>query len=206
MNAAIEVVERPHERSRWTRTVAVVVGIWAAAVVAISAAGGFHALPIRVFPLLAAAGVLLPTVAYVRSPGLRAWFDSFGQRRVVLLHSWRILAALTFWVYGARGLLPPAFVRNAAWGDLAAGVLALAVVRWFPRRRGFLVFHAVGFADFLSAVGTGFFFALAGDPRMTSIAAFPIALIPLFGVGLSGSSHLASFIQLSNRNRTEEQS
>ncbi|HEX8796193.1 MAG TPA: hypothetical protein VF765_34825 [Polyangiaceae bacterium] len=179
---------------------------WAAAVAVIAAAGGFQALPVRLFPLLAVAGVLLPTAAYVRAPGLRAWFDGFGQRRIVLLHAWRILAALTFWVYGARALLPPVFVRNAAWGDLVAGVLALAVVRWWPHRRGFLVFHAVGFADFLSAVGTGFSFALAGDPRMASIAAFPLALIPLFGVGLSGSSHLASFIQLSNPNRTEKKS
>ena len=208
MNAAGAVgdIKSLDERSRWTRIVTVTVATWGAAVGTIAAAGGFRALPIRLFPLLAAAGVLVPTAAYVRSPGLRAWFDGFGQRRIVLFHAWRILAARAFWVYGAKGLLPPVFVRNAAWGDLVAGVLALAVVRWWPRRRGFLVFHAVGFADFLSAVGTGFTFALAGDPRMASIAAFPLALIPLFGVGLSGASHLASFAQLLNPNRSEKKS
>jgi hypothetical protein len=41
----------------------------------------------------------------------------------------------------------------------------------------------VGFLDFIVAVGTGLAATLRRDPRMGTIATFPFALIPLFGVG-----------------------
>ncbi|MEO0637064.1 MAG: hypothetical protein AAFY73_10485 [Pseudomonadota bacterium] len=51
-------------------------------------------------------------------------------------------------------------------------------------------------ADFLLAVGTGLIFSLLADPRMETIALFPLALIPLFGVTLSGATHIAAFHML----------
>ncbi len=118
---------------------------------------------------------------------------------MLLAHSWRIPAAVTFWVAQANGQLPTLFVRNAAWGDFIAGMLGLAVALLWPRRTGFLVFHVIGFTDFVVAVGTGFALSLMGDPLMKAIETFPLAIIPLFGVGLSGASHLASFAQLAAR-------
>jgi hypothetical protein len=47
--------------------------------------------------------------------------------------------------------------------------------------------------DFIAALYTGLRSTLRGDTRMRTIATFPLALIPLFGVGLSGAAHLIAF-------------
>jgi hypothetical protein len=57
-------------------------------------------------------------------------------------------------------------------------------------------FHRFGFADFVVAVGTGLTFTLLQDPLMALITTLPFALIPLFGVGISGASHLMAFDML----------
>ena len=56
--------------------------------------------------------------------------------------------------------------------------------------------HRFGFVDFVIAVGTGLTFTLLLDPRMELIATLPFALIPLFGVGISGASHIVAFDML----------
>lgn len=45
-------------------------------------------------------------------------------RALTLFNVWRVPAALAFFYYGSQGDLPTAFVRNAGWGDLIAGLLA----------------------------------------------------------------------------------
>lgn len=60
-----------------------------------------------------------------------------------------------------------------------------------PRNRWkYWVFHLFGMADFVTAVGTGLIFTLLQVPMMETITTFPIALIPAFGVGISGASHI----------------
>jgi hypothetical protein len=54
-------------------------------------------------------------------------------------------------------------------------------------------FHRFGFADFVVAVGTGLIYTILNDPRMATIRELPMVLIPLFGVGISGASHLIAF-------------
>ena len=51
-------------------------------------------------------------------------------------------------------------------------------------------FHLFGLADFATAVSAGLIFSLLQVPTMETIATFPVALIPLFGVGISGASHI----------------
>lgn len=188
--------DQPMRRARTNRRMVVALAVWFIGVALLSMTGVIARVPIQAFPLLAALGIIVPTVLYFRNADVREAFDAWGQRNVLRAHSWRIPAAITFWLYGAAHMLPPTFVRNAAWGDFIAGLLGLAVARWWPQRRGFLVFHVFGFADFLLAVGTGFTLSVLNTPTMTNIETFPLALIPLFGVGLSGASHLASLAQL----------
>lgn len=54
-------------------------------------------------------------------------------------------------------------------------------------------FHLFGFADFVVAIGTGPTLFLQNDPLMAGIQTLPMALIPFFGVGVSGASHLMAF-------------
>ena len=66
-------------------------------------------------------------------------------------------------------------------------------------RRRYIAFHLFGFADFVVAVGTGLTLTLLADPKMDGIRTLPMALIPLFGVGISGASHLMAFDLLRRR-------
>lgn len=48
-------------------------------------------------------------------------------------------------------------------------------------------------------VGTGLTFTLLQDPRMALVTVLPMALIPLPGVGISGTTHLIAFDYLRRR-------
>jgi hypothetical protein len=78
-------------------------------------------------------------------------------------------------------------------GDLIAGLLALGVILLPKTHNRYLVFHLFGFADFVVAVGTGLTLFLLNDTRMTGIQTLPMALIPFYGVGISGASHIMAF-------------
>jgi hypothetical protein len=172
-------------------------GLWAAGVAAASGLGLLDELPTPMIAPLVAIGIAVPTIIYFRSTALQAWAAGIGLWWLTAFHVWRIAAAGVFFWYGSQGLLPEIFVFNAGWGDLAAGLLALAVIAW-PRRgrRTYWGVHVFGLVDFVVAVGTGLTFTLMGDPLMDTIRTFPLALIPLFAVGVSGTVHLIAFHQL----------
>lgn len=64
------------------------------------------------------------------------------------------------------------------------------------RRPSLLAFHLFSFADFAVAVGTGFSFSLLDDPLMGTLKTFPLALIPLFGVPLTGALSIIALHRL----------
>ncbi len=167
--------------------------IWAGAVVIAASSGALALVPPRGIAMLVAAGVAVPMMWYAFSVRLRSWIEQVGLRRLTLFHGWRIGAALLFFIYGAQGKLPPLFVERAATGDLVAGVLAVGVGMMAMRRWRYLAVHAFGMADFVTAVGTGLYFTLTDPAAMASIRELPLALIPMFGVGLSGATHLMAF-------------
>ncbi|MFN7733052.1 MAG: hypothetical protein ACK5OB_14205 [Pirellula sp.] len=145
---------------------------------------------------IVAATIAIPTLAYFASPRLQRYVESIGHRRIALFHAWRVPAALLFFWYGVQGQLPPAFWSIAGLGDLIAGVYGLYASLQPETRKTYLTFHLFGFADFVSAVGIGLTYTLLSDPRMQPVAQLPLAWIPLFGVGLSGASHLMAFDML----------
>ena len=184
---------RSNEGSPWLLPIAVLA--WLIVVVWASLSGRLGALAQAFMPAyaaLVAAGIAVPTVAYFAVPAVRRAIDTFGLRRLTLMHVWRIPAALVFFWYGALGELPPLFWVLAGVGDLLAGCFA-ATLWWRPATPERLRrIHVFGFADFVVAVGTGLAFTLLGDPRMVLLTTLPMALIPLFGVGLSGASHIVA--------------
>ncbi|MEO1456034.1 MAG: permease [Pseudomonadota bacterium] len=174
-----------------------IIALWAALIAGLSAAGAFTAFPLPLFAGLVALLLVVAISSYFLHADLRLCVERFGIRRLTAIHLWRIPAALAFFHYGGQGLLPPTFVMLAGWGDMLAGVLALTIVLFWSRsRRAYWTFHIVGIADFVLAVGTGLTLSLLADPRMETIALFPLALIPLFGVTLSGATHIAAFDML----------
>lgn len=172
---------------------------WAAAVAIAAYAGLLHLLPGPAIAMLVGGGIAVPTLAYLRSAALQSWVEQIGLRNLTLFHVWRIAAALLFFHFGAQGLLPERFVLHAAWGDLIAGLAALLVVLLPFSRRNYLAMHLFGMADFLLAVGTGLIFTLIAPREIDAIRDLPLAMIPLFGVGLSGATHLIAFDLLRRR-------
>jgi len=178
--------------------------LWAGAVLALGWLGVTTLLPTRLLPLPIALGTVLPLLVYARSAAFRAYISAVDLRTLTLFNVWRVPAALAFFYYGAQGELPTLFVRNAAWGDLIAGVLAPVVVFGFARlaairRASFVGFHLFSLADFVVAVGTGFAFSLLNDPLMGTLKALPIAIIPLFGVPVTGALSLMTLHRLLTR-------
>lgn len=168
--------------------------VWSALVATAAGSGLLARLWMPAIALLVGLGILVPTLAYHLAAEGRAWADRVGLRAITAFHVWRIPAALLFFGYGAQGLLPPLFWILAGTGDLIAGLWALALIRRPDAPpEAYRRMHRFGFADFVMAVGTGLAHTLLLDPRMAPVATLPLALIPLFGVGISGASHIVAF-------------
>lgn len=188
MDREIEIRKR-----RGTHVLLTVLAIWGLGVVVAAETGLYSAVPPLLLAPVIALGIVVPVIVYATSKGFRDYIEAIGLRTLTAFHIWRIAAALLFFWYGAHNLLPQVFVQNAGWGDLIAGLLALAVTVLPKICNRYLVFHIFGFADFVVAVGTGLILFLLNDPRMAGIETLPMALIPLYGVGISGASHIMAF-------------
>lgn len=178
---------------RITLALAAGAALWAALVVYTAGAGLLAQLYMPLIAVLVAGTIILPTVVFLHSRTLRGYVDAVGLFPITALHVWRIPAALLFFWFGARGELPPAFWLLAGVGDFIAGSLAATVFFRRPGARVYALIHRFGFADFVVAVGTGLTYTLLQDPRMGPVAELPLALVPLFGVGISGATHLVAF-------------
>lgn len=167
--------------------------VWGLAVIYAAESGVYSAFPPLFLAVVIALGIAAPVIVYAMSEGFRTYIEAIGLRSITAFHIWRIAAALVFFWYGSHDLLPEIFVQNAGWGDLIAGLLALGVILLPETRSRYLIFHIFGFADFVVAVGTGLALFVLNDPRMSGIQTLPMALIPFYGVGISGASHIMAF-------------
>lgn len=175
---------------------------WMLAVVLASVGGALAALAHAFMPgyaLLVALGIGAPVALYYASPSAREAVDALGLRKLTLMHAWRIPAALLFFYYGVQGRLPTPFWVLAGAGDFLAGLFAASLLFGRPTEADYRRVHRFGFTDFVVAVGTGLTFTLLGDARMALLTTLPMALIPLFGVGLSGASHIIALTSLLRR-------
>lgn len=187
------------QKRRGTRVLLSALAIWGLAVAVAAETGVYRAIsPYSLAPMIAL-GIIVPVIIYGMSKSFQEYIAALGLRVLTAFHIWRIAAAFVFFWYGAHNLLPPTFVHLAGWGDLIAGILALGVTLLPESRNRYLTFHILGFADFVIAVGTGLTFFLMHDPRMATIQSLPMALIPLYGVGISGACHLMAFDLLRRR-------
>jgi hypothetical protein len=190
------------QQRRLTGAVLIIAAIWFASVWWAAGSGVLAQLWMPMIAFLVALGILLPTVGYFAVPGAKDWADRIGLRSITALHIWRIPAAFAFFWYGLNGALPPLFWVLAGTGDPIAGAWALVVTAGSGAQpAAYARMHRFGFADFVVAVGTGLTFTLLLDPRMAQIAELPLALIPLFGVGISGATHLIAFDMLRRRRK-----
>lgn len=193
---------RPRRHPDVLRRWAAVVTIWGCVVAVLSLTGGLSRIPVLVLPVLIVAGIALPLLAVARSPETRRVLRDIDLAHLTWFNTWRVPAAIAFFAVGAQGLLPAQFVANAAWGDLVAGLLAPVVIlvaarlAAHARVRAYLAYHLFSFGDFVVAVGTGLTFTLLGDPLMRTLLDTPMALIPLWGVPITGTISLLALHRL----------
>jgi hypothetical protein len=177
-----------HHGLLWT-----VMALWLFAVLAAVWTGALAHLAEVFMPgyaVLVALGITLPVIAYMFWKPWRQAVEAMGLHRLTLLHIWRIPAGAVFFYYGLSGELPTLFWTLAGVGDVLAGLFAASLL-WRPQTlANYKRIHIFGLIDFVIAVGTGLTFTLLEDPRMAVLTTLPMALIPLYGVGLSGASHL----------------
>ncbi|MEA5467208.1 hypothetical protein [Leptothoe sp. PORK10 BA2] len=112
-----------NQRYHMAQRLLFIISFWGFSVAVGSYFGLFSTFPLPWFALLVGMGIVTPLVLYYGNSSFRAYIQGLHLNYLTLFHIWRIPAALTFFYYGSQHLLPSTFVRNAAWGDLAAGLL-----------------------------------------------------------------------------------
>lgn len=164
--------------------------VWLASVTVLSYAGFFRSLNLRVFAFLVVASTFTLLIIYFKNQNFREYLFGFSYKNLTLLNVWRIPAGAAFLYYGSQNWLPEQFVFNAGYGDLIVGIIA-PLVLLLPESFGkYVAFHVFGLLDFIVAVGTGLTLTLLETPLIENVAGFPIVLIPLFGVPVTGALHI----------------
>ncbi|EKV01203.1 hypothetical protein Lepto7375DRAFT_3349 [Leptolyngbya sp. PCC 7375] len=175
--------------------------IWATTVAIAGYLGLFTHIPANGIALLVILSLTILVVLYYRNPALNTYINNLPPRQLVIFHLWRIVAGFAFLYYGSQNLLPERFVINAGYGDLAVGFLVPIILLGKESIQKYIAFHLFGQLDFILAVGTGLTFTVLQVPLMENIATFPIVLIPLFGVPLTGASSIMAIDALLRQRR-----
>lgn len=147
-------------------------------------------------------GIVAWSILYFITPGFRPMMERAGLRTLTAAQGWRIAPGLWFLWYGTHGLLATTFAQRAGWGDVAAGVLGLFVAAFWPRPSGYWAAHLFGLTDLAIALYTGLTLTLQNLDQMRAVTEFPLALIPFFGVAITGASHIVAFDLLLRRQKT----
>lgn len=127
-------------------------------------------------------------------PRLRAMDRAEAQRAIAALHAFRFFG-LVFILPGVVGPgLPPAFAGFAAWGDFAAGVLAMLAFMTFRMRPLFWAFtgafNLVGLVDLLGDYWHGVTLHLPEVAGQLGAAyAIPILYVPILMI-----THIAALV------------
>ncbi len=130
--------------------------------------------------------------------------DGVPQQLLIALQLFRPIGMI-FVLENVRGTLPASFAQPAGWGDLLAGIVALAVLVRYPKgpvpAAAVILVAVVGLVDFASA----FFFGFTSSASPVQLFAFdnpnqvllyPLGLIPVFLVPYAVIAHILSLWQL----------
>ena len=192
------------------RSVLMIMTLWFASIVAMAVAGVFSysagQRPVAILLAFSMPGILF-LVAYRLLPAFRQWVLALDRRRLILLHSWRMIGMGFIFLY-FQDRLPALFAFPAGLGDAmtAVGAVIIAIALYegnqaVTRRRIFL-WNSFGLLDFFVAVSlgvltrTGDLLYTAGQPSSDIMGSFPQAVVPGFFVPFYIITHLIIFLQL----------
>ncbi len=192
------------------RSVLMIMTLWFASIVAMAVTGVFSysagQRPVAILLAFSLPGILF-LVAYRLLPAFRQWVLALDRRRLILLHSWRMIGMGFIFLY-FQDRLPALFAFPAGLGDAmtAVGAVIIGIAlyegnRAVTRRRIFL-WNSFGLLDFFVAVSlgvltrTGEVLYTAGQPSSDIMGSFPQAVVPGFFVPFYIITHLIIFLQL----------
>jgi hypothetical protein len=135
------------------------------------------------------AGAILTVVvaftALLALPPVRHFFRTGRMEWLVTLGAWRVVYGATLLMMGLLGGLPSAFFWSAAFGDIAVGIWAFAIMarRLDVRPAEITAWNAVGLADLthvlvLGALNMGPFYT--ANPGVQPLNLLPLAGVPVF--------------------------
>jgi heme/copper-type cytochrome/quinol oxidase subunit 4 len=177
------------------RLVALVILIWGIAAFLLGYNHSFDNTSSVFFGLCIVAIQTTLLLLYFLNKSVKNFFNGINLSTIAILHSWRIFAGWIFISYADQ--LPKVFVNNAAYGDIIAGFLGIAVFIFGRTKLAYYVFNVVGLIDFILAVGTGITLSLMQLPGTELLTKLPLIIIPFFGVPISGLTHVVSLVRLS---------
>ena len=196
------------QRIATLRTAAVVLSLWFVAALALSSADVFRAVADRA-PTIEF-GIFLPVAIGLvwlwRSDAAIRLIDAIPQSWLVGIQFYRVLGVI-FLLLNAQGSLPSLFALPAGSGDVTVGLLAPVVAVAYARGvvgRELLVrgWNILGLLDLAVAITTGFLTSpsplqmYSFDAPNELIGAYPLVLVPVFGVPLAVLLHVASLVKL----------
>ena len=171
--------------------------VWSTSIVVAGMSGFFSSIPLPFIAVIAVTGMVIPVLAYYFNKPFKTYIESIDFKHLTVFHLWRIIAAIVFFEYGSQYLLPRIFVINAAYGDAIAGSLvSIVLLDNVKGNSKYLVFHIFSLLDFVVAVSTGLTLTIKQVPLIETIATYPIVLIPLFGVPVTGALSIMTLDRL----------
>jgi hypothetical protein len=196
------------QRIATLRTATVVLSLWFVVALALSSAEVFRGVVNRA-PTIEF-GIFVPLAIGLvwlwRSETAMHLIDAIPQSWLVGIQFYRVLGFI-FLLLNAQGSLPSLFAMPAGSGDVAVGLLAPVVAVIYARGvagRELLVrgWNILGLLDLAVAITTGFLTSpsplqmYSFDVPNELITAYPLVLVPVFGVPLAVLLHVASLIKL----------
>lgn len=186
-------------------TAAVAVSAWYGVVLILALAGLFSSVRFPRSPLVPLS-VVLPVVGgwllMTRTEGGRRLSAALPLHWLVGVQFYRVIGIVFLGLYWT-GRLPGEFALPAGFGDVFVGLAAPFVARFARLRRPgwerlVIAWNVVGLLDLTVAVGTGVMTSpgqahvlALGHPNMLA-SAFPLVMIPAFGVPLAVLLHVLS--------------
>jgi hypothetical protein len=174
--------------------------VWLSVLFGLGVAGLLERPPLPLVPLGLVAATAALVVAYRRSADLRAWTHALDHRVPIGLHVLRAPIGGWFLASYASGTLPGELALRAGYGDIAAGLLTLAVLPLgLARRRDRAViwaWNAFALADIAMVVITAQKLVVVDRSPQLLAAGYPFLLLPWFLVPLVIATHLLVFARL----------